>query len=85
LPQAELVEKGLYRAPDFLPKFEKMLSCFDVLISAAKQGQFGLDPEPELTCRTARSRASRAPTCATSSAASWPLKAGLEAQSKLQL
>jgi hypothetical protein len=48
LPQAELLEKGLYRAPDSPPKFEKMLSCFDVLISEAKQGQFRLDPEPEL-------------------------------------
>ena len=48
LPQAELLEKGLYRAPDSPPKFEKMLSCFDILISLAKQGQFQLDPEPEL-------------------------------------
>ena len=48
LPQAELLEKGLYRAPDSPPKFEKMLSCFDVLISLAKQGEWRLDPEPEL-------------------------------------
>jgi len=48
LPQAELLEKGLYRAPDSPPKFEKMLSYFDVLISLAKQGQWRLDPEPEL-------------------------------------
>ena len=48
LPQAELLHKGLDRAPDSPAKFEKMLSCFDVLISQAKEGQFGLDPEPEL-------------------------------------
>ena len=48
LPQAELLEKGLDRAPDSPGKFEKMLSCFEVLISQAKQGQFRLDPEPEL-------------------------------------
>jgi hypothetical protein len=48
LPQAELLEKGLYRAPDSPPKFEKMLSCFDVLINEAKQGRWRLDPEPEL-------------------------------------
>ena len=48
LPQAELLHKGLDRAPDSPAKFEKMLSCFDVLISQAKEGEFGLDPEPEL-------------------------------------
>ncbi len=48
LPQAELLQKGLDRVPDSAPKFEKMLCCFDVLISVAKQGQFSLDPEPEL-------------------------------------
>jgi hypothetical protein len=48
MPQAELLQKGLCRAPDSPPKFEKMLSCFDVLISVAKQGQWRLDPEPEL-------------------------------------
>ncbi len=48
LPQAELLQKGLDRVPDSAPKFEKMLCCFDVLISVAKQGQFTLDPEPEL-------------------------------------
>ena len=48
LPQAELLQMGLDRVPACGPKFEKMLSCFDVLISIAKQGQFTLDPEPEL-------------------------------------
>jgi hypothetical protein len=48
LPQAELLQKGLCRAPDSPPKFEKMLSCFDVLISVARQDQGLLDPEPEL-------------------------------------
>src|SRR5215831_1633567 len=48
LPQAELLQKGLDRAPDSPPKFEKMLACFEVLISEAKQGQWRLDPEPEL-------------------------------------
>jgi hypothetical protein len=48
LPQAELLQKGLDRVPDSPAKFEKMLSCFDVLISQAKEGEFGLDPEPEL-------------------------------------
>src|SRR5215831_11424740 len=44
LPQAELLQKGLDRAPDSPPKFEKMLSCFEVLISRVKQDQFRLDP-----------------------------------------
>jgi hypothetical protein len=48
LPQAELLQKGLDRVPDSAAKFEKMLACFDVLIDVAKQGQFALDPEPEL-------------------------------------
>jgi hypothetical protein len=48
LPQAELLQKGLDRVPDSAAKFEKMLACFDVLIDVAKQGQFTLDPEPEL-------------------------------------
>jgi hypothetical protein len=48
LPQAELLQKGLDRVPDSAPKFEKMLACFDVLISIAKRSQFTLDPEPEL-------------------------------------
>jgi len=48
LPQAELLSKGLDRVADSPPKFEKMLSCLDVLISVAKQGDFTLDPEPEL-------------------------------------
>ena len=42
LPQAELLAKGLDRVADSPAKFEKMLSCFDVLISVAKQG--GVQP-----------------------------------------
>jgi hypothetical protein len=49
LPQAEVLQKGLDRVPDCPPKFEKMLSCFTVLISMAKQDEFELDPEPELS------------------------------------
>jgi len=50
LPQAELLENGPGPGSDSPAKFEKMLSCFGVLISQAKQGEFQLDPERGGAC-----------------------------------
>ena len=50
LPQAELLENGPGPGSDSPAKFERMLSCFGVLISQAQQGEFQLDPERGGAC-----------------------------------